>query len=233
MMSSLQSGEGRGVAALLNEARDQAGQIASELDQLGIASDGVTRVQRLVGRLRDMAVVGLDLNLQPPQRATIQRQVDALLDEIDLAANDIQVDDGLVHGGASSASSTGGVATDGPRLVPFRAISTAMLGLAGLAVRSADQALAATGALDRATARLQRTGKSLSTTTARLERDLQGLTNPSTTATGEPALEGETAALGSTLLLRRHLLTSSDQAVQVQAELDIPRARWLLDWDGR
>jgi hypothetical protein len=105
--------------------------------------------------------------------------------------------------------------------------------LSGLAVRSADQALAATGALDRATARLQRTGKALSTTTARLEGDLHGLTSPTTTAAGEPALESETAALGSALLLRQHLLTRSEQAAQAQAALDIPRARWLLDWDGR
>jgi flagellin len=225
------SGDGHAFAAILNETRDQATQVADGLDQLSVAGDALTRVQRLVGRLRDVAVVALDVNLQPQQRATLQRQIDLLLDEIDVVAADTQVDDDLVRGSISPSARRPGAAS--APLAPFRAIGTALLGLTGLGVRSADQALAAAGALDLATTRLQRTGKSLSTTTDRLQDVLNGLTNPATTAAGEPALDGETAALGSAILLRGHLLTSSDEAIQAQADLDVRRARWLLDWAGR
>jgi hypothetical protein len=104
-----------------------------------------------------------------------------------------------------------------------------MLGLSDLAVRSADQALAATGSLDLAATRLQRTGKQLGSATTRVQDALKALTSPSITAAGEPALDSETAAMTSAMLLRGYLLTSAEQAIQAQTDLDVPRARWLLD----
>jgi flagellin len=226
-MSSRQAGEGRAFAAILNEARDQAAEVADDLDLLGAAGDGLARVQRLVGRLRDVAVVALDVTLQPAQRAAFQKQVDLLLGEIDVVATDTQVDQGLVRGGPLPPAGASGPASR--QLTPFRAISTGMLGLSEVAVRSADQALAATGSLDLAATRLERTGRQLSGATARLQGVLKELTSPSTTAAGEPALASETAAISSAMLLRGHLLASAEQAVQAQADLDVPRARWLLD----
>lgn len=225
--SSLQSGDGRAFGAILNDVRDHAAQAAADLDLLGSAGDALARVQRLVGRLRDVAVVAMNVALQPPQRAALQKQVDLLLGEIDVASSDTEVDEDLLRGGSTVTATP--AAPSERTLAPFRAIGTATLGLTDLGVRSADQALAATGALDLATTRLQRTGKQVAGATTRLQRTLEGLTSPAITVAGEPALRGGTAALTSAMLLRGHLLSNADQAIQAQADLDVRRARWLLD----
>lgn len=219
-------GEGRSYAATLNEVRDRAAELADDLDVLGAAGDGLARVRELVGQLRDVAVVALDPTLQPAQRAGLQKQVDLMLGEIDAVASDTQVDEALVRGGPMA--SAGAPRQSARQLTPYRAIGASMLGLSELGVRSADQALAATGVLDLASSRLERSGKLLNSTTSRLQARLNGLTSPSTTAAGEPALDGETVALSTVMLLRGRLLASSEQSVQAQADLDVPRARWLL-----
>jgi flagellin len=227
---TLQSGDRRGVAAGLTEARDQVIQLAGDLDQLDVAGAGLAQVQGLVGRLRNIAVVALDGTIPPAQRAALQRQVDEMLGEIDTVANGTRVDEGLLGGGASSAGVSSASGSDGAQPGSFRAIGTAMLGLAGLAVRSSDQALAATGALDVATARLQRGGRALSSTTARLQETFQGLTGGPTIAMGDAALGEESDALASAALLRARLLASPELAVEAQtSELDARRVRRLLD----
>jgi len=161
--------------------------------------------------------------------------VDLTLGEIDTAAGDTQIDERLLRGGQSSMSSRAGGpgGADTPQPAPFRAIGTAALGLTDLAVRSADQAVAATGALDLATSRLQRTGRAVNNASARLQGALRKLTNPSTTVAGDPALDGETTAFGSAIVVRGQMLANQSQAVQAQAELDVPRVRWLLDASPR
>lgn len=218
--------DGRGAVTTLNEARDRAGRVAEDLIQLEAAGAGLARVQKLVGRLRDVAVVALDRGLHPADRATLQRQVDLVLTEIDTVADETLVDDGLLHDGALSGSGE-------PQATPFRAIGTSTLGIAGLAVRSSDQAFAATGALDVATARLERSAGTLHSTTARLQDELRGITNPQTTATGQAALGSTTAALNSTMLLRSHLAANPQEATQVQAGLEPSRVRRLLDSSAR
>jgi flagellin-like hook-associated protein FlgL len=224
--------DGHGYAAILGDTRERAALIAGDLDRLDEAGDGLARVRRLVGRLHDVAVVATDVRLQPAQRAALQRQVDLNLSAIDTIANDTQVDEALLRGGRSAsgpdgASGAGGTA--GSQSMPYRAIGTAKLGLAGLAVRSADQAVAASEALDRATSRLNRSGRALDNAAARLKDALQKLTNPSTTVAGEPALAGETSAFSSMVMLRSSLLANQGQAVQAQTDLEAPRVRWLLD----
>ena len=218
--------DGRGAVAILNEARDRAGRMAEGLEQLETAGAGLTRVQKLVGRLRDVAVVALDRGLHPADRAMLQRQVDLVLTEIDTVADETMIDDGLLLKGT-----VGGAG--GTRLAPFRAIGTSMLGIGGLAVRSSDQALAAAGALDVATARLERSAGSLSNATTRFQDELRGLTGPTTTATGQPALGTTTAALNATMLLRSQRAAHPQEAVQTQAGLDVTRVRWLLDPPAR
>jgi flagellin-like hook-associated protein FlgL len=215
-----------GYAAILGDARERAALIAGDLDQLDAADDGLTRVQRLVGRLRDAAVVGTDGTLQPVQRAALQRQVDLTLGDIDAAANGTRFDESLLRGGQTTVNPDGTLSS---QPAPYRTIGTAKLGISGLAVRSADQAAAATEALDLATWRLQRQGRLIGAATNRLQGALQGLTNPSTTVDGTPALDGETAAFSAMVALRGQLLGSQAQAVQAQADLDVPRVRWLLD----
>jgi flagellin len=218
--------DGRGTVTILNEARDQATRVAGGLEQLQTAGAGLTRVQKLVGRLRDVAVVALDRGLHPADRAALQRQVDLVLTEIDTVADETMVDDGLLHEGASGGSGR-------TQLTPFRAIGTSTLGIAGLAVRSSDQALAAAGALDVATARLERSAGTLSSATSRLQDELHGLTSPMTTATGQTALGSTTAALSSTMMLRAQLAAHSQEAAQAQAGLEPSRVRWLLDSSPR
>jgi len=121
--------DGRGPVTTLNEARDRAGQVAGSLELLATAGDGVTRVQKLVGRLRDVAVVATDRSLQPADRATLQRQVDLALSEIDTVSEQTTIEDGLLRPGPADG-------TRATRPVPFRAIGTPTLGIAGLAVRS-------------------------------------------------------------------------------------------------
>jgi hypothetical protein len=229
---ALLADDGRGYAAILGDTREQAALIAGDLDQLEAAGDGLARVQRLVGRLRDATVVATDVTLQPAQRAALQRQVDLTLSDIDSIADGTQLDEALLRGGRSvsgGGGSGGPGAANGARPTPYRAIGTAKLGLARLAVRSADQAVAATEAVDMATSRLQRSGRTLATARTRLQDALKQLTNPSTTVAGEPALDGETSAFGSLVMLRGALLANQGQAVQAQTELEAPRVRWLLD----
>jgi flagellin len=218
--------DGRGAVPLLHEMRDQAVRIAGDLEQFEAAGAGLSRVQQLVGRLRDVAVVAVDRRLQPADRAALQRQVDLMLSEIDTVADETLVDESLLHAGASTGAQNG---PDGPKLTPFRALSTGTLGIGGLAVRSSDQALAASGALEVATVRLERSAGTLGTATSRLQDTLDGLTNPTTTANGEPAIGGSTAALGLTLMLRAQLTGNPHEATQVQAGLDASRVKWLLD----
>jgi flagellin len=218
--------DGRGAVTILNEARGQAEQFATDLEHLDTAEAGLSQVQRLVGRLRDVAVVALDRGLQPAQRAGLQRQVDLALGEIDTVASETLVDQRLVRGGTPSALSND--AQESP-LTPFRTIGTSLLGISELAVRSPDQALAATGALDVASSRLQRSGSTLSSATARLQDALDELLSPQTTVTGEIAIPNQTLAQSTAMTLRDQLLTYPDQAAQAQVDLDLGRVRWLLD----
>jgi hypothetical protein len=219
--------DGRSAVMILNEARDRAGRVAEGLKQLETAGAELARVQQLVARLRDVAVVALDRSIHPAERAALQRQVDLVLTDIDTVADETLVDGGLLHAEVAS------VGAGGTRPTPFGAIGTSMLGLAGLAVRSSDQALAATGALDVATTRLERSAGTLSRATARLQDVLLGLTSPMTTAICQTALGSMTAALSPTIMRRAHLASNPQEAAQAQAELDIARVKRLLDSSSR
>lgn len=227
LLSGLLSDDGRRAASTLNETRDEAGRLADGLSHLESAGDGLQQVQKLIGQLRDVAVVAVDRGLHPAERAALQRQVDEALGAIDTTAEQTTLDDGLLRDGGPILRPADG---DGSQQrVPFRAISTAMLGLSGLAVRSSDQALAAEGALDIATARLQRSASTLDSATVRLQDSLTGLTSPVTTAAGGPALVGETAAQTASILTRRQLLSNPGQAATAQGGLETSRVRWLIE----
>jgi hypothetical protein len=214
--------DGRGTVTMLNEVRDRADGVVEGLDQLEAAGAGLAQVQALVGRLRDVAVFAVDRGLQPAERAALQRQVDQALTEIDAVAEQTLVDEALLHKGRSATAG-------GERLAPFRALGTGALGLAGLAVRSSDQALAASGALEVATARLERSAGTLGSAQARLQEVLDVLVSPTTTATGEPALGGDTAARSATLSLQARLTGRPRDAIRAQAGLDAARVWRLLD----
>jgi hypothetical protein len=213
------------VVTVLNEARDEAGRLADALSQLDGAGTGVARVAKLLGRLRDVTVVAMDAGLQPADRATLQRQVDLVLGEIDATSEDTRLDEGLLRLSGPTVRASDQQPSDP---VPLRAIGTAGLGLTGLAVRSSDQAVAASGALDIASARLQRSAGLIDGALVRLQDRFAALTSPVTTATGGPALMGETAALTSSMLVRRQLLANPEQAKDAQADLDVSRVRWLM-----
>lgn len=213
----------RGVVASMQETRDRASQLGERLELLEAAGAGLTRVQILVGRLRDAAVVAVDHGLQPADRATLQRQVDVMLTEIDTIADSTPVDEGRLRTGTSTGAS------NEARLTPFRALSTGALGIVGLAVRSSDQALAAAGALDVASARLERSVGALGSATARLQDTMDGLVNPATTGASETPITSLRAALSATTVLRSQLLAHPQEAARAQASLDGSRVRWLLD----
>jgi len=221
---ALVADEGRGPVGLLRDTREQAARIVAQIEQAEAASGGLTRAQGLVASLSDMAVVGLDRGLPPAQRAALQQQADRTLEEIDTLAADTLVDDSMLRG-RFTPDATG----DGPGLAPFRAIGTAALGLDGLALRSSDQALAASSALGLATTRLQRHARLLSSATDRLHDELISLTSPTTTVMGEPALGSASTALGSSMLLRNQMLGSPDVSAQTQSGLDAARVSRLLD----
>jgi hypothetical protein len=218
--------DGRTPISLLRGARDQAARVGGGLAQLAGASDGLARVQLLVGQLRDVAVVSLDWDLAPADRAMLQRQVDQTLTEIDAVAERTLVDDRLLHPG-TTARATSGAEEREP--TPFRAISTATLGISGLGVRSADQAFAASGALDVATARLERGAGILSGATTRLQEMLDGLTRPTTIAAGDLAIGSSAAALNATVVINAQILSSPHDAIEAQGMIDVDRVRWLLD----
>ena len=208
--------DGRGTVTILNEARDRAAVAAEGLAQLEAAGAGLARAQKLVGQLRDVAVVAVDRGLQPADRAALQRQVDQALTEIDAVADETLVDEALLHKGGSATAG-------GERLARFRALGMGTLGIAGLAVRSSDQALAAAGALDVATARLERSAGTLGSATTRLQAILDGLTSPAMTVTGERAIGGGTAALAATLVLQARLTERPQEAIRAQAGLTLAR----------
>jgi hypothetical protein len=226
---ALLTDDGRGAVTILNEARNRALQVGNSLEQLAVTGAGLTRVQKLVERMRDVAVVAFDRSLEPAERARLQRQVDLALTEIDAISDDTPIDEQVLQGHVKTAGAVQHGQTSRSRPTPFRAIGTAALGLSDLAVRSSDQALAASGALDVATSRLQRRSESLGRATTRLEAELDGLTSPGTTATGDAALGNSTVALSSSMLLRRQLVSNPDRAVQSQAILDVARVMRLLD----
>jgi flagellin-like hook-associated protein FlgL len=157
------AGDGRGAVTIPDETRDLAEGAAEGIAQLEAAEAGLVRVQQLVARLRDAAVVAVDRGLHPASRAALQRQVDLVLAEIDSVADETLLDERLLRDDAPV--STG----DTAQLLLFRAIGTVTLGIAGLAVRSSDQAIAAAGALDVATTRLERAAGMLSAAAARLQ----------------------------------------------------------------
>jgi hypothetical protein len=222
--------DGRTPISRLHDARDQAARSGGSLEQIAGASDGVARVQVLVGQLRDVAVISLDWALGAADRATLQRQVDRTLAEIDSVAERTLVDDRLLYP-STTAGATG--ETEHREPSPFRALGPATLGIAGLAVRSADQAFAASGALDVAAARLERTASTLSATAARLQGMLDGLTRPTTTATGDPAIGSSAAALNATVAINAQILGSPQEAIEAQGVPDVDRVKWLLDSPSR
>ena len=86
-----------------------------------------------------------------------------MLAEIDSVADETLLDERLLRDDAPVSKG------DAAQLMLFRAIGTVTLGIAGLAVRSSDQAIAAAGALDVATTRLERAAGMLSAAAARLQ----------------------------------------------------------------
>lgn len=225
---AMQTEEGRGPVGVLHETQEQAARIGVQLEQAEAAGDGLSQVQILVARLGDMAVVGLDRGMPPGQRAMLQRQVDQAVHDIDTIASETLVDDSMLRG-RFVADATG----EPTQLTPFRSIGAAGLGLEGLAMRSADQALAASSALDLAASRLQRSARLLGSATDRLRDALIGLTSPTMTASGDPSLGSASTALGSSMLLRDQLLGSPDVSVLAQSGLDATRVGWLLDTSSR
>ena len=230
--------DGRAALTVLNEAREQAEQIGSSLDQLETATTGLAGVEKLLGRLRDIVVVATGRNLEPSQRAVLQRGVDQTLAEIDNLADETLLDPNLLRPGVRTASSSMQATRSGQSSIaggpkPFRQLGTTALGLTEFAVRSSDQALAAAGALDLASSRLERTADSLRRATARFEGDLAALTSPPVTSSGEMALGNTTAAFGSTIALRSDLLASPGDAMRAQSGLDVSRVFRLLDSSSR
>jgi len=228
--------DGRAALTVLNEARDQAEQIGASLDQLESATTGAAGVEKLLGRLRDVVVVATGRGLEPSQRAALQRGVTQSLAEIDAIADGTLLDPDLLRAGVRTVSSGGrsgqSGASGGPK--PFKQIGTVALGLSEFAVRSSDQALAASGSLELATTRLERVTSSLQRAAARFEGDLAGLTSPPVTSSGELALGNTTAAFGSTIALRSDLLANPGEAMRAQAGgLEVARVFRLLDSSPR
>jgi hypothetical protein len=219
--------DGRTPVSLLHDARDQAARIGGSLEQIAGASDGVAQVQMLVGQLRDVAVVSLDWALAPADRAMLQRQVDRALAEIDAVAERTLLDDRLLYRGTTA------LGTEEREPPPFRVLGTATLGIAGLAVRSTDQAFAASGALDVAAARLERTASTLTGAATRLQGMLNGLTRPTTTATGDLAIGSSAGALNATVAINAQILSSPQEAIEAQGLPDVDRVKWLLDPPSR
>jgi flagellin-like hook-associated protein FlgL len=205
--------------SLLHDVRAQAARVGECLDQIARASDELTQVQLLVGQLRDVAVVSLNWALAPADRAMLQRQVDRLQAEIDAVAERTPIGDRLLYPSTTAWATSG---TDERELSPFRALSTATLGIAGLAVRSTDQAFAASGALDVAAARLERTVATLNGATTRLQGMLDTLTGPTTMATGDLAIGSKAAALNATVTINARILSSPQEAIVAQGMLDSP-----------
>ncbi|MCC7368682.1 MAG: hypothetical protein IT306_09675 [Chloroflexi bacterium] len=215
--------DSRASIAALNEARDRAAQVGTGLEQLESAADSATTVKTLLAQLGDAVVVSTGHGMQPQERAALQRQVNELLGEIDSLADGTLFNQELLRPGIRSAS--GQTATP----APFKQISTSALGLTELSVRSSDQAVAASGALDLAGTRLDRAADAVRRAQARLEDDLDALTSPPLTATGELALGNSTAAFGTTIQLRSDLLSSPGDALLAQSGLDVSRVFRLLD----
>lgn len=224
--------DGRSALTVLNEAREQAEQIGAKLDQLETATKGAAGVEKLLGRLQDIVVVAAGRDVEPAQRAVLQRQLDQALSDIDGLAEETLAPPDLLRSSVRTVNRSGPPgAEDAP--VPFKQIGSAALGLSDIAVRSSDQAIAAAGALDLARSRLERTTSSLRRATDRLEDDLAGLTSPPVTSTGELALGNTTAAFGSTISLRSDLLSNPGEATRAQSGLDVSRVFRLLDSSPR
>ena len=224
--------DGRSALTALNEARNQAEQIGANLDQLETATKGAASVEKLLGRIQDIVVVAAGRDVEPAQRAVLQRQLDQTLADIDALAEGTLVRPDLLRLSVRTDVRSGQQGTD-ETPVPFKLIGSAALGLSDIAVRSSDQAIAAAGALDLAKSRLERTAGSLRRATARFEDDLAGLTSPPVTSTGELALGNTTAAFGSTISLRSDLLANPGDATRVQSGLDVSRVFRLLDSSPR
>jgi hypothetical protein len=220
--------DGRVALTVLNETRAEAARIGASLEQLETADTAAGHVDRLLGRLRDAVTVAIRPDLEPAQRAVLQRSVDQMLGEIDGLAEGTVLERDLLRIG---------VRTPSPRRdsspTPFRQIGTVALGLTDLAVRSSDQALAAAGALDLASARLERTSSTVRRAIARSEHDLAGLTSPPVTATGELALGNTMAAFGGTIQLRSELLANPGEAMRAQSDIEVSRVFRLLDSSER
>lgn len=208
----------------LREVRDEASVLARSAEQLTAAGAAVNRVQRLVERLRDAAVVGLDRGIHPRDRAALQKQVDLSLREIDHTAEETLLNSTLLNGRAPGSLPDAVPLTP----VPFRAIGTGALGLHGLAVRSADQALAASGVLDVAARRLERLSATVTSATARYSEAFSSVMDPAASVTGKQAIPNPTAALNAVLGLRARLVSSPHAAASAQGDLQPVRVARLL-----
>jgi hypothetical protein len=69
----------------LRQVREDADRLAVDMGRVASARRAVSSVQRLVEQLRDVAVVSLDRSMEPASRATLQRQVDRTLADIEPA----------------------------------------------------------------------------------------------------------------------------------------------------
>jgi len=185
-------------------------------------------VQKLVEQLRDVAAVSLDRSLQPMDRVALQRQVDQTLSEIDNLAQSTPLDAQMPGLRAIGRAGADRDADDQAKPAAFSAIGTEMLGLGGLDVRSADDALGAMHALDQGMRRLSATAASLDGATARVERLLTQLTSPATTVSGEVALRGTTAAMAAAMLTSDQLRARPEDAMAAQEAASVARVRHLL-----
>jgi len=224
----LETSSARAASALLRQAGEAAEHLSASLEQIAGARSALGDVQKLVEQLRDVAVVSLDRSLQPMDRVALQRQVDRALSAIDTLAESTRLDTRIP--GLKAIGGTGADrdvdATAEPAAVS--AIGTETLGIGGLDVRSADDALGTMHALDQGVRRLSVTAASLDGATARVEGMLAQLTSPATTVSGEVALQGTTAALSAAMLTSDQLRARPKNATAAQEAPSVARVRRLL-----
>jgi hypothetical protein len=218
----------------LRQARDAAEQVAGHLEQLIGAHKSLGSVQKLVEQLRDVAVVGLDRSLAPTGRVTLQRQVDLSLADIDSLASSTPLDaraTSLPTVAPATVLPTAALASgpaDARPAASFTAIGTSALGIADLGVRSPDEAFGTMRLLDRALTRLDATAASVAGAMARLAYELDQLTSPAQTASGEPALASPTAALTSAVLTNQQLRSHPEDAAAAQSAPSVSQSHSLL-----
>jgi flagellin len=204
----------RGLGQAARNAQDGVSVIQTAEAALGETGD-------ILQRLRELSVQGANDTLTDTDRGNIQKEVDALLSEIDRFASTTEFNTKkLISGSMASSAMTLQIGANTGQTISFTitTATSASLGVSGIAVSTQASANAAIASLDSAITSISGERSKLGALQNRLERTISNLNSQAENLQASESRIRDTDVAKETISLTRlQILTQAGTAAQAQA----------------